>query len=238
MLDDSGVVAYLQFTGPTQISFNDHEIAGHGKTYHKDGYGSPIGEMISPSMSELKVGQVTTLNYKSGVQVKGQLAKILKVSDTATILTFSNATATFKSDTLFQPAWGDYDVVIGKTVTSVFGGPADRIAFGETDDFVATQVAKPIYSNEQKKLFSFYQKVRELRQTQNISQLTSLMTEIRNEFPNEWLLYVELLEICYAEQCEESLKLNLTTHLNQLMTQNPLTADVIQEGVKLAHAIS
>lgn len=238
LLDDSGVVAYLQFTGPTQISLNDKEIPGHGKAYHKDGYGSPIGDMIGPALSDLKIGENTTLNYKSGVQVKGRLNKILKISESATILTFSNATATFKSDTLFQPAWGDYDVVLGQTVTSVFGGPADRISYGETDDFVATLVAKPIYSDEQKKLFSFYQKVRELRLTKNVSHLTGLMTEIRNLFPHEWLLYVELLEICYANSCEESLKLNLTTHLNHLMTQNPLAADVIQEGVKLAYAIT
>lgn len=238
LLDDSGVVAYLQFSGPTQISYKDHEIDGHGKSYHKEGYGTPIGEILSPALKDLVIGENTVFKYKSGVQVSGRLEKILKASETATILTFSQATATFKSDILFQPAWGAYDVVLGHSVTSVFGGPADRVAFGETDDFVATQVAKPIYSDEQKKLFSFYEKVRALRQNNAPQDLVPLMTELKNTFPNEWLLFVELLEISFLNHSEEAIKLNLTTHLNQLVTQNPLSADVIQEGVKLAHAIT
>src|ERR1700716_3803242 len=35
---------YLRTTGPSALAYDDKELAGHGRDYHKDGFGSPIGK--------------------------------------------------------------------------------------------------------------------------------------------------------------------------------------------------
>ncbi len=34
---------YLRTTGPTALAYREKELPGHGRDYHKDGFGSPIG---------------------------------------------------------------------------------------------------------------------------------------------------------------------------------------------------
>jgi phenylalanine-4-hydroxylase len=40
---------YLRTQGPTALSFEDKQLSGHGKDYHKDGFGSPIGKLKNSS---------------------------------------------------------------------------------------------------------------------------------------------------------------------------------------------
>ena len=44
-------VSYIQTVGNTALAFGDQEIEGHGITYHKDGFGSPIGKLKNQSKS-------------------------------------------------------------------------------------------------------------------------------------------------------------------------------------------
>jgi hypothetical protein len=41
--DASGEAVYLKTSGPTALAYNDKELPGHGKAYHHEGFGSPIG---------------------------------------------------------------------------------------------------------------------------------------------------------------------------------------------------
>ena len=43
---------YLQFKGPTQLSFNFAQLTGHGPGSHKEGFGSPIGSLRSVNSKE------------------------------------------------------------------------------------------------------------------------------------------------------------------------------------------
>ena len=128
-LDSAGCPCYLQFEGPTQLSYVQDEIPGQGVKYHAEGYGTPVGEILNFQASDLKVGPLV-LQYKSGVTVSGDLVQIQRSASDALILSFEKATAEYKNQKLFQPEWGNYDIVLAKEVLSVWGGPADREAFG------------------------------------------------------------------------------------------------------------
>ncbi len=229
-------VSYLQFSGPTQISFQDTQLDGHSSSYHLHGYGTPVGELVTGNWSDLKLQQIYTLKYTTGVVVTGTVEKITQISGIIKIITFKQATAKLNDQILFQPEWGLYDVVVGNTITSVFGGPADRAAFGETDDFVATTISAPVYSENEKKLFSLYQSLRDMRQNpQSLAQLTTLFTEIKMQAPTEWLLFVELLEICSTDAKFFSLKEDIKHFLNTLKNQLPKISGLISDGIKLSH---
>ena len=145
-------------------------------------------------------------------------------------MSFENATATYQNEKLFLPEWGTYDIVTGSSVKSVFGGPADRQAFGEIDDFVAARVAKPNFTDRQKKIFSHYQAVRELRTNAKASaaDIEILFLNFIESAPSEWLLFIELTEL--AVKAGHSTK-NIEAHLSTLNQKIQ-----IADGLKLAHA--
>lgn len=229
ILTAENMPAYLQFTGPTQLSFQDKEIPGHSNKYHAHGYGTPIGQYdVEPK--NLQLGAVTELSFKSGVIVTGTLKNILKLSEAATVLSFENATATYQNEKLFFPEWGTYDIVTGLSVKSVFGGPADRQAFGEFDDFIAARVTKPNFTSRQLKIFSYYQTVRELRTSgkNSAADIEILFSNFVKTAPAEWLLFIELAELAVKIGHPTE---NIEAHLSTLDRKNQISA-----GLKLAYA--
>lgn len=231
-------VVYLQFHGPTQIAYKAQEVSGHNKNYHVHGYGTPVGAFKNTNIHELEVNQPLNLEYTSGVKVTGTLKAKTSLSYDAVILTFENANCWFESQHLFKPEWGLYDIIVANEVTSVFGGPADRIAYGETDDFVASRVVAPKYSAEQISLFASYQKVRDLRQApeKKAKQIEELFEQNKIQYSEEWLLFVELLEMALQISKAENLSKKIEQYLNTLSENNAKVSDLISEGIKLAHA--
>jgi phenylalanine-4-hydroxylase len=230
-------ISYLQFSGPTQLCFEDHEIKGHNNTYHSQGYGTPLGEILNFNKEQLQVGQDIELNYKSGVKVSGVLSGVLKISDTAWILSFTQATCDYKDEKLFLPEWGSYDIVLAEKVTSVFGGPADRIAFGDTEDFVAHRIAPPVYTDEQKNMFVYYQEIRNLRSSNNATEetLLKLFEQFMENAPLEWLLFIELIEIAIKSNFKKSIVFKIENHLSHISQKNKTHRPLINEGLRLAH---
>src|SRR6202035_4993147 len=49
-----GSAIYLRTTGPTALAFGNKELPGHGIDYHKDGFGSPIGDWKQTELAEGK----------------------------------------------------------------------------------------------------------------------------------------------------------------------------------------
>ena len=235
LLTNAGQIAYLQFSGPTQICYNDVELEGHDKNYHLHGYGTPVGAIKNIQLSELKVGVQIELQYESGVHISGTLSKVLKISDKAQILSFENATCKFETEVLFQPEWGTYDIVAANEVSSVFGGPADRAAYGAVDDFMASRVTQPTYSPTQLRLFANYSKTRQLRDSSRKNELDvqKLFMEFSAESQNEWLLFLELFEIAAKENMNSILQ-KIETHLINLANQKTEIHPHIMSGLKLA----
>jgi phenylalanine-4-hydroxylase len=209
--DSQGKAIYLKFTGPTQISYRDEQLPGHHKEYHQHGFSFPLGQFKTVE---------NTLQFESGVTVTGDL---IKTSNN--IMTFKNCTVKYKDQILFKPEWGDYDITLGNQVKSVFGGPADRRSYGDTDDFVAARVPAPHYTPEQQKLFSLYQRIREFRHEQCL-----------RDAPQHWLLFVELLEIAVMTKCSTQIQDKIKNQLNSIKSKNEKLTSVIDDGVRLAYA--
>lgn len=223
--DASGNVIYIKFSGPTQISRNDMQLSGHNKEYHQHGYSFPLGNYK-------QVG--STLQYDSGITVTGDLVKTEHG-----IMTFTNCTVKYKDQTLFQPDWGNFDITVGNKVVSVFGGPADRKSYGDTDDFVAARVPTPNYSAEQKALFALYQSIRDYRRSRpewSDSTTMALFDKCLNEANDQWLLFVELLEIALMSKLSPVLTKKIETHLQTIKSNNEKLTSVIDDGVRLAYA--
>lgn len=227
-------IIFIKFSGPTQICMNDTELLGQDKYYHAYGYSTPLGKFISSSET---IGESVTFNYDSGFEIKGLLKNIFIQPHRQKIYRFTNATATYQNKIYFQPDWGDFDVVNGEHITSVFGGPADRIKYGETTDFVAKKIQPTVYTDEQKILFQEFQKIRDLRQNNTVTenQITELLASFQIYFSNEWLLFIELLEITIKSKFSEHLTASIKIQLDTIKKNNIHLSPVIDDGISLAH---
>ncbi len=255
--DQSNQSIYLKFKGPTQISINETEIPGQSVQHHQHGYSVPIGEFSITGY--LVINSNIELNYKSGIKVSGQLKRINQLNSKAQLLTLDHCTVIDKDkNILFEPAWGDYDIAVGYKVTSVFGGPADRIKFGSIDDFVAKQIPLPQFNDHQKKLFDKYQQVRNFRQQLHVVdlismpndllerlslELKSLLQNVKNDYSKEWLLVLEIFEItCHicsikTNDTFESIKSEALHILQSLKNITPDSARIIDNGIRLAQSM-
>lgn len=255
MTDSEGRVAYLQVQGPTQLSFQDKELPGHDKSYHAHGFGTPIGflkqfptkcpsTLTAQEWQQIGVqeGQVLNLEFTSGVTVKGTLKSRLQKGERTLVLVLENATAAWNGQILFDPSWGTFDMALGSAVTSVFGGPADRVAYGETVDFVAKRVPTPHYSARELELHQQYATLRKVRE-QKIEgaaleqSLTSLLKTQDQDFSNDWLLRVEALELLKARAPSSNLIGKIEQDLKRISGENQTTGAMIADGIRLSGAL-
>ena len=228
---------FIKFSGPTQICHNDEELPGHGNDYHAHGYSSPLGEFqIISKTGKLVENETCRLEFESGFIVDGQYLSQQKiVGSSGSILKFGNATVQYQDQIFFQPEWGQFDLVTGLRVKSVFGGPADRKRFGFTDDFVAKVIPQVKYSPEQLKIFEIYQAIRKLRSENSISNqsLLSVFADAKTFASNHWLLYFELLEIVKDRKLNGDLEAELRSKLKDIANRMPDKLDQIEDAIKM-----
>jgi phenylalanine-4-hydroxylase len=259
LLDGDGQPCFLKWSGPVQLCHQDLEIEGQGKTRHPHGFSSPIGRWalapdrfpqdLKPEDLEqigVKKGKSATLGFTSGANVTGTLKQILYKQDKLILMTWENATLTFQGETLFHPDWGDFDMLVGTTLPSVYGGPADIQSYGPYDIGKASTspVRQSPYSDEEWQLFSIYEALRGWREQVSLSEeelearLAATAEDMIEHYPNEWLLGIEILEL--ANQClsnppgKREWEAHLVRHLSSNPHFGPDLQKMIKKGLELA----
>lgn len=246
--------AYLQFEGPTQLCSNAKQIDGHGTASHLHGFGSPVGllEFSTKCMSQMtdselsafgiKVGAKTELRFKNGTRVRGEVIGWHRSeSGSLQIISFKDCTVERAGQILFDPAWGTYDMAIGSKVESVFGGPADRIAYGDTDDFVAKVIPRKTWSPLMQHKHALYQEVRDVRSgvqrgaldpREASNRLDTVLEKLEADFPHDWLLRLEILELSRTLP-SNNWKPRVELELKNLGDADPEVRLRIEEGVRV-----
>ena len=77
-------------------------------------------------------GKKTTLNFESGVKVKGEIITGKRdLQGKIILISFKDCTVTFLNQVLFKPNLGIYDMVVGESIKSAFAGPASPDSFDD-----------------------------------------------------------------------------------------------------------
>ena len=238
-------VAYFQTRGATALANRDKELIGHGTTRHKNGFGSPIGKLkginlpiedMSPR--DLKAygiyeDKLMTLEFESGIVVKGiPITGTRDVRGKILIISLDQCTVTYHEEILFHSDWGIYDMVIGKEVISAFAGPADPASFLELGKVSEIKTHKIFYSEHEQLLNRLYEKVKKMREEKTTTEknITKIFNQLKNEFPTDWLLNLELYEL--ALQNKYSIKDTILEKLIELKQYNKYTK-LIENGLVL-----
>jgi len=222
---------YLRTTGKTALAFKDKELPGHGVDYHKDGFGSPIGNW---KQTDLKEGQKTKLEFESGVTVEGAVDKLLQRDGKLLLITFSNCTAKYGDRVLFDPSWGTYDMAVGDRITSVFNGAADKDAYNQVALVPKERTIKVPSDAKRKKLESLYAQVRQIRESKKgYERLGEIWETQQAEHPGDWLLSMEIFEILDTTDQQAELKARIEKFLNEKKAQTKDLTTLIGWGFRL-----
>ncbi len=244
LIEFAGKCAYIKTTGPTTLNFNEKLLTGHGKTSHQHGFGSPVGKLVNSETpleimhdhdlkkNGIEKGKTTQLTYQSGVKVNGNIKNILRKNGRVVLITFEDCMVTYKDQVLFHPNWGTYDMAVGEYIRSAFSGPVDPDAFGLELPVPKEKTHKIKHNETAKGLHRLYQEVRSIRESKNgFEKLHTLSREVINSYPTEWLLPLEILELCRKRNTQLAEK--LYNHLDKLKSFSKEQDQLIENGLSL-----
>jgi phenylalanine-4-hydroxylase len=257
LTDGDGREIYIGTEGPTQLSVDDTELEGHGTDDHPDGFSSPVGRLKGWSKAPgsfsdsdladagIQTGRDTSMHFESGIVVKGSLDSILRKNGSLVLMSFSNCTVTGPDGTiLFHPDRGKYDMAVGERIVSVYSGSADKEKFNVYPPKSTKTTIKDEPTPGELRLYNLYNKVRVMRDTGNAAEdeIMLIYSILKDEYPEEWLLRLELLELIGALYPDSQVAAEIDSDLQKIREKSEVHEDVIDAGydfmVQQAHRTS
>lgn len=244
ILNEDNEVIYFKTEGPTALAYREKELIGHGVDNHPNGYGSPLGPLKNINLAiedmgpvDLKAynfydGKWLSFEFESGVKVEGlNVTGIRNIQGKLMLIQLENCTVTYKEEVLFLPEDGIYDMVVGKEIVSAFAGAADPLSFQNLYEVSQTLTVKQLKTAATQKLENYYQTVRNLREQgiENEDKLGQLFIQLKSEYPDEWLVQLEVLELAKSADLAQEVR----EHLLALTKQNPKISRLITEGIEM-----
>ena len=244
ILNENKEVVYFKTSGATALAYREKELIGHGVSYHKDGYSSPLGMLKSVSLPlenmtavDLKAydfydGKQLSFEFESGIKVKGvNITGMRNVAGKIMIIQLSNCTVTYKEEVLFRPEFGVFDMAIGNTVVSAFAGAADPCSFPNLYRASRTPSISKETNDKTLALCELAQRIRDLRASESFSEkdLDNIFGILKQEHPYSWLLPLEVLELSNSAKLKSCIK----KHLSKLAFEKPNLSGLIASGLDL-----
>src|SRR5438874_5342310 len=231
IVDANNTPIYLHAKGPCALAFEDKEILGHGRDYHKDGFGSPIGTW---KQAEIVEGKKAKLEFESGVVVEGKIDKILRRDGKLLLITFSGCRVKYDDRLLFDPDWGMYDMAVGERISSVFNGAADKDAYNQVALVPKERTIKVPSDAKRRKLENLYAQVRKIRESKTgYNRLGEIWETQQAEHPDDWLLSMEIFEILDTTDQQQELKARIERFLNEKKAMTKDLSTLIGWGFRL-----
>jgi phenylalanine-4-hydroxylase len=231
IVDANNNPIYLHTTGKTALAFDNKEIPGHGIDYHKDGFGSPIGNWRP---ADIRQGERVKLDFESGITVEGKVENLLRRNRKLVLISFSNCTAKYGDRVLFDPDWGTYDMAVGDRIASVFNGAADKDAYNQVALVPKERTIKVPSDAKRKRLENLYAQVRKIRESKTgYERLGEIWETQQAEHPDDWLLSMEIFEILDTSEQQPELKARIEKFLNEKKTQTKDLTTLISWGFRL-----
>lgn len=241
-------LSYIQTQGPTALAFAGKQLEGHGKDYHSEGFGSPVGNLrgadqdledfdaVTLIQYGIVEGQQCLLNFASGITVAGTVQRIVRQFDKIVLISFT-ACEVYRNDgkeVYFRPEWGIYDMAVGTEIISVFAGAADKDAYETLEEHPGQASFSMTSETEDVKLVNLHAAIRNLRD-KGFDQEAWLyiFNLLGTENADHWLGLVELFEIAWANNAEELAHL-AEVRLLKFVTLYPHLKKLIDDGLRVA----
>lgn len=246
VISNEGKATYIQTSGKTALSYREKELVGHGIQTHADGFGSPIGKLkgINLAIEDMSPrdlqayaiyeGEQVTLEFEGDIIVTGEIITGSRnLQGEIIIISFKNCTVLHGETILFKPEWGTYDMAVGKKIVSAFSGPADVNSFDLITHVPSSQTIKALKSEERTQLEHLYRKVRNIRENNKHNEsLKNIFLELKANYPKDWLLPLELIEIL-KQRDEPELMQEVLIYIEKIKENRPEVNNLISNGLEL-----
>jgi len=250
VIEHQNLPVYIQTDGPTALSYREKELVGHSTKHHPDGFGSPIGKLKGINLAiedmsprDLKAyniyeGERITLEFEGGIKVEGEIITGTRnLRGEIILITFKDCTVTHGDTILFDPSSGLYNMAVGDKIVSAFNGPADLTSFDLITHKVSSTTIKPVITAERRKLQLLYRQIREFREGTNTTiSRNKVFKEIKENYPDDWLLSVELYELAKNNHDEDFAK-EILDHLQGVKREHPDLGHLIDDGIGLVDSV-
>jgi len=238
-------VTFIKTTGDSALAFGGKELANHDKSYHRDGFSSPVGKLKNANKAledyteeefitlGISLGKSTMLSFESGITVQGEITNMLRRDGKTILITFKDCTVKESNgNVLFMPAWGNYDMAVGERIVSVYNGAADKDAFEEISLISQEKTHQISYDDKTLKLHQFYKAVRTIRESgENLNQLADIFQQLKENYRTDWLCALEILEIVYHKKIYHQLEKEVQIYLELKAARNPDHHKLINDGL-------
>jgi phenylalanine-4-hydroxylase len=237
---------FIRTEGPSQLCYGNKQLSGHGKDYHSHGFSSPVGKLKKSSsplefftesdLRDINIlrGEYSILEFESGIKVEGRLDEILRKDGKIQVMSFSQCQVTFRERELFNPSWGTFDMAVGEKIISAFSGPADPFAYELEYPVPKEKTHKIIHSSRALRLHFLYQLIRDVRDNKiNTDSIAGIWNEIKNDYPEEWLLPLEILELAMNTKEYRGLEAEIRDYLVKVKSAAPDLKRLVENGMKV-----
>ncbi len=241
-----GRPVYIQTQGETALSYREKELVGHSRQRHANGFGTPVGKLkginlpiedMSPR--DLKAyniyeGETISLEFEGGIRVSGQIITGTRnLQGEIILITFKDCTVSHGDTILFQSSDELYNMAVGVEIVSAFNGPADLQSFDLTTHSLSATPERSKKTGAIGKLENYYEQVRHYREGINTTiSRNKVFKEVKEYFPNDWLLSVELYELAQNSK-DRNFAREIETHLELVKQNNPKVGHLIDDGIAL-----
>jgi len=237
---------YIQTNGPTALSYREKELVGHSTEHHTEGFGTPIGKLKGINLAiedmsprDLKAyniyeGEKVSLEFEGQIKVTGDIITGTRnLKGEIILITFDNCTVTHKNEVIFKPEHGFYNMAVGASVAAAFNGPADLSSFNLITHQLSTTTIKAGKSDSYRQLERYYEQIRHFREGINTTiSRNKVFKELRDNYPNDWLLSIELYELAKSNGDLEFAD-QIKVHLEGVKHNNPNFGHLIDDGLAL-----
>lgn len=244
-----GNPVYIQTKGRTALAYREKELVGHSTLHHADGYGSPVGRLKGINLTiedmsprdlrayDIYEGEIVTLEFEGGIKVSGEIITGTRnLQGKIILISFKNCTVTHGDRILFKPAWGVYDMAVGKEVVSAYSGPADHQSFDLFTHVPQETTIKVKKSTKRIELEALYQQIRDYRngKTKTISR-HKVFEQLQENHKEDWLLPVEIYELARTNK-DDDFADEIAIHLETVKELRPEVGHLIDGGMCLVNS--
>ncbi|MBD3403361.1 aromatic amino acid hydroxylase [candidate division GN15 bacterium] len=237
---------YIKTTGPTALAVDHKQLKGHGRDYHAEGFGSPVGklkgvdqpiEMMSDGdlkAQGIETGRRVSLEFESGITVEGQLERIERADGTVVLFVFTDCSAKNGDTVLFDPSWGTYDMAVGEKIVSVFCNAADKDAYEQPALVAKERTVRAEYDDKTKQLHEIYRQIRDYRESnKSDDSIVALYNDVKTNHPKDWLAAMEILEIVSSRNLFPETAADARAYLEQKAEKEGHLRKLITDGLML-----
>ena len=245
--NEDNEVVYFETEGETALAYREKEVIGHGVARHANGFQSPLGKLKKINLAienmgprDLQAynfydGKPISFEFESGITVEGMnVTGMRNLNGKLMLIQFTDCWVKYGEEVLCSPEMGDFDLAEGKDIVSAFAGPADYHSFDRvTHKPSTTETVRVNLSEKEKNLNNLYQEVRKMRtnETYQESDLKAVFRKLITDFPQDWLLPLEIYELTVMHASDFSKE--VLEHLKIVQQQRPKVAHLIASGLQL-----